>query len=159
MCSRDGDTINNQPTKGRKYLTQLSDWSDVATAQVLPTSGDTRLCPPAAFQDEGFPHPSPFREFHLWGFHVRSPCTLQVLCQNVLGLYRLVTGHRWFPTHRLEVIHGVVFLPIRLPATSLRHLSLLLLLLHLPVLLQCKGSVEIIMKTSEASWDLLGKTA
>ena len=45
---------------GSSVLTQLTDWSDVATAQVLSTSGGTRLCPPAAFRDEGFPHPSPF---------------------------------------------------------------------------------------------------
>ena len=65
-----------------------------------------------------------------------------MLFQNVLGFHRLAAGHscvpthRWVQTHRFEVLHGAVFLLIRLPATSSRHPSLLLLRLHFPVLLQ-----------------------
>ena len=33
-------------------------------------------------------------------------CNLQVLSQNVLGHHRLATGHRWFATHRPELLHS-----------------------------------------------------
>ena len=120
-------------------LTQLSDWLDVATtARILPTSGDTRLCPPAIFSGWGLPASLAFWEPHFWGFTVlsRNLSTLQVLSQNVWDFHRLAAGHRWVTTHRLEVLHGILFFFVRLVVTSPHHSPLFLLRLHLPVLLQ-----------------------
>ena len=50
---------------------------------------------------------------------IHRPSTLQVLFQNILGFHRrLAARHRCVPTHRLEVLHGAVFLLV-----SARHFT------------------------------------